>query len=81
MAMASLAQWRGRLEKRVWQRVVRKGLVLKELNECAPVMARTLALVEQLQVGRIALSDCFHLRFIPICTIYHGKKYSCFVKK
>ena len=50
MAMEALEQWRGRLEKRVWQRVVRKGTVLKELNECAPVMARTKAMVDEMEL-------------------------------
>jgi len=43
--VVALSAWRERLPPKAWRRVWRRERVLKEINECAPVVARALAIV------------------------------------
>eukprot|EP00854_Cymbomonas_tetramitiformis_P026986 gene26986-33189_t len=45
-----LRGWRERFPKKIWIRTVKKERILKELNESAPVIHRTLELIEQMQL-------------------------------
>jgi hypothetical protein len=47
-AVDILNKWRDAFPKAVWIRVVKSGRIAKELNECAPVIARTRAQLEKM---------------------------------
>ena len=44
-----LRKWRTRFPKPVWLRVIKSGRIAKELNECAPVIAKVIAHVDNMR--------------------------------
>ena len=48
-SIAVLKKWRAEFPKSVWLRVIKSGRIAKELNECAPVIARVMAHVDTLE--------------------------------